>query len=362
MQHAYNPVDWYAWGPEALQQARELDKPILLSIGYSACHWCHVMERESFEDEATAQLMNDLFVNIKVDREERPDLDSIYMQAVQALTQHGGWPMTVFLTPDGEPFYGGTYFPPVDRYGMPSFQRVLQSVADAYRERRDAVDRTAQQLTTLLRRSAVEVRPPDDDAALPTETVLNQATQTLGCRVRYPLRRFRQRPQVPPADEPGATAPALAPLLQRPPLTIGGEDAGKHGPRRHLRPPRRRLSIATRPTRSGSSHTSRRCSTTTPSSSASTSTPTSSPARSYTGSVVEEVLAYVEREMTDPAGGFYSTQDADSEGEEGLFFVWTPDEIRQAHPARRSAALGVVLRRHARRELRGQEHPPRAPR
>ena len=129
LQHAYNPVDWYAWGPEALQQARELDKPILLSIGYSACHWCHVMERESFEDEATARLMNDLFVNIKVDREERPDLDSIYMQAVQALTQHGGWPMTVFLTPAGEPFYGGTYFPPVDRYGMPSFQRVLQSVA-----------------------------------------------------------------------------------------------------------------------------------------------------------------------------------------------------------------------------------------
>ena len=179
LQHAYNPVDWYAWGPEALQQARELDKPILLSIGYSACHWCHVMERESFEDEAMARLMNDLFVNIKVDREERPDLDSIYMQAVQALTQHGGWPMTVFLTPDGEPFYGGTYFPPVDRYGMPSFQRVLQSVAQAYREQRDAVDRTAQQLTTLLRRSAVDVRSPDDDAALPTATVLNQATQTL---------------------------------------------------------------------------------------------------------------------------------------------------------------------------------------
>ncbi len=128
LQHAGNPVDWYPWGEEALARARELDRPILLSIGYSACHWCHVMERESFEDEATAELMNRLFVPIKVDREERPDLDAVYMQAVLALTGHGGWPMTVFLTPEGEPFYGGTYFPPEPRGGMPSFSRVLEGV------------------------------------------------------------------------------------------------------------------------------------------------------------------------------------------------------------------------------------------
>src|SRR6187551_1660223 len=140
LQHAHNPVDWYAWGDDALAAARGRDVPILLSIGYSACHWCHVMERESFEDEETAALMNELFVNVKVDREERPDLDAIYMSAVQAMTGHGGWPMTVFLTPSGLPFYGGTYFPPDDRQGMPSFQRVLRSVAEAFAQRRGDVE------------------------------------------------------------------------------------------------------------------------------------------------------------------------------------------------------------------------------
>src|SRR5690242_14417866 len=130
LQHAHNPVDWYAWGEEALARARAEDRPILLSIGYSACHWCHVMERESFENPQIARMMNELFVNIKVDREERPDLDGIYMQAVQALTGHGGWPMTVFLTPEGAPFYGGTYFPPEDRGQMPGFPRVLAGVAE----------------------------------------------------------------------------------------------------------------------------------------------------------------------------------------------------------------------------------------
>src|SRR3569623_1529824 len=132
LQHANNPVDWYPWGPEALERAKREDKPILLSIGYAACHWCHVMEHESFENPATAGVMNERFVNIKVDREERPDLDGIYMLAVQAMTGHGGWPMTVFLTPDGVPFYGGTYFPNEDRRGMPSFTRVLKSVSNAY--------------------------------------------------------------------------------------------------------------------------------------------------------------------------------------------------------------------------------------
>ena len=137
LQHAQNPVDWYPWGAEALELAKAQDKPIFLSVGYAACHWCHVMEHESFEDPATAALLNEHFVNIKVDREERPDIDSIYMQAVVAMTGQGGWPMSVFLTPDGKPFYGGTYFPPVRRYKMPAFSEILQTIARLWREDRD---------------------------------------------------------------------------------------------------------------------------------------------------------------------------------------------------------------------------------
>ncbi|MDQ4065366.1 MAG: thioredoxin domain-containing protein, partial [Actinomycetota bacterium] len=136
LQHADNPVDWYPWGDEALQRAAELDRPIFLSVGYAACHWCHVMEHESFEDPEVAQVLNDNFVSIKIDREERPDIDAIYMEAVQTLTGHGGWPMSVFLLPDGRPFYGGTYFPPQDRYGMPSFKTLLAAILDAWRNKR----------------------------------------------------------------------------------------------------------------------------------------------------------------------------------------------------------------------------------
>src|SRR5438552_10038797 len=150
LQHAHNPVDWYPWGEEALQKAQQEDKPILLSVGYSACHWCHVMERESFENEDIAALMNQHFVSIKVDREERPDIDNIYMQAVQAMTGHGGWPMTVFLTPDGVPFYGGTYFPPTDRHGLPGFPRLLEGLADAWHNRRGEVMRSTEQITAHL--------------------------------------------------------------------------------------------------------------------------------------------------------------------------------------------------------------------
>src|SRR5215467_6795407 len=156
LQHAHNPVDWYPWGEEAQQKAQQEDKPILLSVGYSACHWCHVMERESFENEDIAGLMNQHFVSIKVDREERPDIDNIYMQAVQALTQQGGWPMTVFLTPDGRPFYGGTYFPPHDRqYGlnvMPGFSRILHTIADVYQNHREQVEEQANQLDDYLKK------------------------------------------------------------------------------------------------------------------------------------------------------------------------------------------------------------------
>src|SRR3954451_9060527 len=155
LQHKDNPVDWYPWGPEALQRAREEDKPILLSIGYSACHWCHVMAHESFENPGIAAIMNENFVPIKVDREERPDLDSVYMEAVQAMTGHGGWPMTMFLTPDGVPFYGGTYFPAEDRGQHPGFPRVLHGVAEAYRARRADVDKNAEQLRQMLQRKIV---------------------------------------------------------------------------------------------------------------------------------------------------------------------------------------------------------------
>jgi uncharacterized protein len=159
LQHANNPVDWWPWGDQALALARQERRPILLSIGYAACHWCHVMERESFEDDETAALMNEHFVCIKVDREERPDLDAIYMQATQAMTGHGGWPMTVFLTPEGEPFYAGTYFPPEDRQGMPSFQRVLKGVADAWENRQDSVTHTTSSMRELYAASAERTKP-----------------------------------------------------------------------------------------------------------------------------------------------------------------------------------------------------------
>ena len=151
LQHAHNPVDWHPWGKEAIERARSESRPIFLSIGYSACHWCHVMERESFENPQIAALMNEHFVNIKVDREERPDLDSIYMAAVQAMNGHGGWPMSVFLTPDLQPFFGGTYYPPTDARGMPGFPRVLLSVSQAWTERREEIVESAGQMTEHLR-------------------------------------------------------------------------------------------------------------------------------------------------------------------------------------------------------------------
>src|SRR6476659_11269172 len=151
LQHQHNPVDWYAWGPEAFEAARARDKPIFLSVGYSTCYWCHVMERQCFENEAIARDMNDRFINIKVDREERPDVDQLYMNAVQVLTRHGGWPMSVFLTPDLRPFYGGTYFPPEDMHGRPGFVSVLRGIDAAYRERRNDAEQTADQLVNILR-------------------------------------------------------------------------------------------------------------------------------------------------------------------------------------------------------------------
>ena len=154
LQHKDNPVDWYEWGPEALERARREDRPILLSVGYSACHWCHVMERESFESEPTAALMNSTFVCVKVDREERPDIDAVYMDAVQAMTGRGGWPMTVFLTPDLKPFYAGTYFPPVDGHGLPAFPRVLATLAELWRTQRDQVVAEGDKVAAFIAREA----------------------------------------------------------------------------------------------------------------------------------------------------------------------------------------------------------------
>src|SRR5262245_9060687 len=178
-QHAHNPVDWYPWGDEAIARARQLDRPIFLSIGYSACHWCHVMEHESFENEDIAEILNRHFVSIKVDREERPDLDQIYMTAVQALTQHGGWPMSVFLTPDLKPFHGGTYYPPDDRYGRMGFKRLLLALADAWQKRRPEVNEAADSVTSHVQ-GLMHLEPGDNE---PTPDLIRNA-------VRYLSRAF----------------------------------------------------------------------------------------------------------------------------------------------------------------------------
>ena len=322
LQHAHNPVDWYPWGKEALERARREDRPILLSIGYSACHWCHVMERESFESEPIARLMNDNFVNIKVDREERPDLDGIYMNAVQMMTQHGGWPMTVFLTPDGRPFYGGTYFPPVDRYGMPGFPRLLIALSEAWRERREEIERNASGLLVELGR-VDRFRGADGQ---PGEEILAASATKLLQALDRDHGGFGNRPKFPPSmslsfllREHARTGNQR--LLEAVELTLDRMACG--GIYDHLGGGFHRYSVDERwlvPHFEKMLYDNALLS------------------RIYldawlvTGKplyrqVVEETLGYVMREMTDSSGGFYSTQDADSEGVEGKFFVWTPEEV-----------------------------------
>jgi uncharacterized protein YyaL (SSP411 family) len=323
LQHAHNPVDWYPWGEAAFAKARSENKPVLLSIGYSACHWCHVMAHESFEDEAIAQLMNDLFVNIKVDREERPDLDQIYMNAVQMMTHHGGWPMTVFLTPDGIPFYGGTYFPPQDRYNMPGFPRVLISVAEAYRDRRDDIAETGTSLLNELRRlsepsGSVQAVEKDLLDAAYAGTVKSYDSLNGG---------FGGAPKFPPAM-------ALEFLLRTYART-GNQDAldmvqhtcekmARGGMYDQLGGGFHRYSTDAKwlvPHFEKMLYDNALLS------------------RLYlhyyqvtqdalARETAEGILDYVLREMTDPSGGFYSTQDADSEGHEGKFFVWDLSEIK----------------------------------
>ena len=325
LQHAHNPVDWYPWGDEALQKARTEDKPILLSIGYSACHWCHVMERESFENEAIAKLMNEHFINIKVDREERPDLDQIYMNAVQLMTGHGGWPMTMFLTPNGVPFYGGTYFPPEDRYNMPGFPRVLINVAEAYRSQPDQVAQTSTALLGELRR--VGLAAPSREML--TKELLDASFRRIAGSYDRTHGGFGSAPKFPPAmtleffmhmhrESGTAEAREMIEHTCRKMAEGGMYDQLGGGFHRYsadakwLVPHFEKMlydnallsRVYLHLYQLTNDELARR--------------------------IAEETLDYIVREMTDVSGGFYSTQDADSEGEEGKFFVWSKDQIVNA--------------------------------
>jgi uncharacterized protein len=314
LQHADNPVEWYPWGPEALERARAEDRPILLSIGYAACHWCHVMEHESFEDATTAGLMNERFVNIKVDREERPDLDAVYMDAVVALTGHGGWPMTVFLTPDGEPFFGGTYFPPEPRHGLPSFREVLDAVADAYRERRGDVTRQAGSLVEAIRVSGRSA--PSRDPL--TSAILGEAVRSLRAQFDPEWGGFGRAPKFPPAS-------ALEFLLRRDEsdmvrTTLDGMAAG--GMYDLVGGGFHRYSVDERwlvPHFEKMLYDNALLA------------PVYLHAWVVTGEeryhrVAEETLDYMLRELRLPDGQFASAQDADTKGVEGLTFTWAPGE------------------------------------
>jgi uncharacterized protein len=314
LQHADNPVDWFPWGEEARERARREDKPILLSVGYAACHWCHVMEHESFEDAETAALMNDHFVCVKVDREERPDVDAVYMDAVVGLTGHGGWPMTVFLTPEGEPFYGGTYFPPEPRHGLPSFPQLLAAVAEAWRDRRDEIGRQAGALTEQLRRGA-RVEPSRDPL---TTGLLTAAVSGLRSQFDPEWGGFGGAPKFPPAS-------ALEFLLRRgetemvsktlDSMALGGMydlvGGGFHRysvDREWLVPHFEKMLYDNALLVPLYLHGWLVL------------------GRERYREVVEETLDYLLRELRLPEGGFASAQDADTEGVEGLTFTWTEED------------------------------------
>ncbi len=324
LQHAHNPVDWYAWGPEAFAAAREQDRPILLSVGYSACHWCHVMERESFENVEIAQQMNADFISVKVDREERPEVDSIYMSAVQRLTGQGGWPMTVFLTPEGKPFFGGTYFPPNDLYGRPGFPRILTAVATAWVQQRSEIDQQSVELTADLIEGDNLLGGLSD--TLLTPALLDSAYKTLAGQFDRRNGGFVGAPKFPQPMNLDFLLRTHVRTHQQEPLSLvertlqrmamgGIYDQLGGGFHRYstdeiwLAPHFEKMlydnaQLAQIYCRAWQAT-----------------------GKTFYRGVAEETLEYVLREMTAPNGGFYSAQDADSEGVEGKFFVWTPDEI-----------------------------------
>jgi uncharacterized protein len=324
LQHAENPVNWYPWGEEALQQARDQDKPILLSIGYAACHWCHVMAHESFEDEETAALMNRYFINIKVDREERPDLDSIYMSAIQALTGQGGWPMTVFLTPEGKPFYGGTYYPPVPRYGMPSFQQLLNSIAQTWSTKREDIEHSAAGIAEHLRQAAL---PVEEGKALNSE-IFDKALRSILSKFDAQEGGFGPAPKFPPsmtiefllrmvlARGDGMALHMAEHTLQKMAYSgmydqLGGGFARYSTDNRWLVPHFEKMLYDNALLSRVYLH-----------------------AYQLTGNplyrrIVEETLDFILRDLRHEEGGFYSSYDADSEGVEGKFYVWDSDEVRQ---------------------------------
>ncbi len=327
IQHADNPVDWHPWGAEAFRLAREQDKPVLLSVGYSACHWCHVMAHESFEDEATAEMMNALFVNVKVDREERPDVDDIYMGAVQAIAGQGGWPMTVFLLPDGRPFYGGTYYPKEGRYGMPSFKQLMAAIHDAYRNKRGDLERQADNLHQALKRDVLAIGRADDSGL--SLGLLDEAAEKLLAGIDRENGGFGAQPKFPN------------------PISL--EFLLRHYERSQDEDTLRLFSFSLRQMARGGIYDQVGGGFARYSVDAQWLVPhfekmlydNAQLSRLYlrawqvTGddffrSIAEETYDYILREMTASGGGFYSATDADSEGEEGKFFVWTIDEAREA--------------------------------
>jgi uncharacterized protein len=318
-QHARNPVDWFPWGPEALAEADRADKPILLSIGYSACHWCHVMERESFENEDIARLMNDWFVNVKVDREERPDLDHVYQLVVQFMGRSGGWPLTVFLTPAQKPYFGGTYFPPVERYGMPGFPKVLRAASEAYRVRRDQVDAHSADVTRAIEQATGGA---DGSCEGASPELVKKAVEKLVVRFDEAHGGFGHRPKFPNAmslDVLLRTGEHARVARTLDAMRCGGVydqlGGGFHRystDERWLVPHFEKMLYDNALLLRLYADAGRALGD-----------------EKYTDTA-RDIASYVAREMTSPEGAFYATQDADSEGEEGRFFVWTPDEVDAA--------------------------------